>query len=234
MKLRISITVQSSDLPETPVFESDLVSPETVSSTLAIAERTAVATIAAAYADQACIREYLGPTLIATFHSKGEHQKWRLEPVQFVRITNKLSGKVLDVSNLSTCNGAVIQQWDYQHGSNQEWHFVFTDGESCRIMNRLSAKVLDVTGASKYNGALIQQWAQWDYLGGEGQKWQLVPVDTGYYRVINKLSGKALAVANSSKEDGALIQQWDYLGHDNQKWQITRVPAQYSRLGVAA
>jgi len=29
MKLRITITVQGSDLPEIPVFESDLVSPET-------------------------------------------------------------------------------------------------------------------------------------------------------------------------------------------------------------
>jgi hypothetical protein len=231
MKLRITVTVQSNDLPETPVFESDLVSPETMYSTLAIAEQTAVATVAATYAGQACIREYLGPTLIAEFHSRGDRQKVRVAPPQFVRITNKLSAKVLDVSDLSTCNGAAIQQWDYRHGGNQEWHLVFIDGEYCRIMNRLSAKVLDATGASRNDGASIQQW---EYLGGENQKWQLVPLDTGSYRVTNKLSGKALTVANCSKEVGALIQQWDYRGHDSQKWQITRVPTQYSRLGVAA
>jgi len=48
MKLRITITVQGSDLPEIPVFESDLVSPGTVYSMLAIAEQTAGAQVRAA------------------------------------------------------------------------------------------------------------------------------------------------------------------------------------------
>jgi hypothetical protein len=77
MKLRISITIQFSHLPETTVFESDLVWPETVSSTLAIAEQTARATLAATYAGPVCIREYLGPTLIATIHSNGPSREMR-------------------------------------------------------------------------------------------------------------------------------------------------------------
>jgi hypothetical protein len=31
------------------------------------------------------------------------------------------SGKVLDVRDISTANGARIQQWDYVGGDNQKW-----------------------------------------------------------------------------------------------------------------
>ena len=233
MKLRITITVQSQTVPETPVFESDLIPPDMVYSTLAIAEQTAAATVAATYAGEACIRAYLGPTLIATFHSKGrsDGQQAPSNRIEFVRIINKLSGKVLDVSNLSTYNGASIQQWDYLKGANQEWCVVFTDGDCYRIMNRLSGKALDITGMSRDNGALAQQW---DYFRSHNQHWQLAPVDNGCYIIKNKLSGKALTVADYSKKNGAVIQQWDYRGHDSQKWQIKRVMSQFNRLGIAA
>jgi hypothetical protein len=80
MRLQITITVQYGEIAETPVFESDCVPPESVSSTLAIAEQTALATLAATYAGPASLREYLGPTLLATIHSKGQIQEHGQQP----------------------------------------------------------------------------------------------------------------------------------------------------------
>jgi hypothetical protein len=227
MRLRITITVQTGNVPETPVFETDVVSPETVYSTLEIAEQTACATAAAMHGGQTCIREYLGPTLIAVLHSaEGGHSR-KVAPRQFVHIANKHSGKVLDVRALSGANGAVIQQWEHLSGANQQWQLVLTDSGYCKIMNRLSGKVIDVASASRNDATTIQQWEDHD---GDNQKWQLMPIDTGHYTLVSKLSGKVLEVADSSKTDGALILQRDYLGRDSQKWQITRVLQATERL----
>jgi hypothetical protein len=54
-------------------------------------------------------------------------QQWKLEGVRTganqvsYKIINGQSGKVIDVSNNSTANGARIHQWDYVGNSNQLW-----------------------------------------------------------------------------------------------------------------
>ena len=135
----------------------------------------------------------------------------------YYKIANKLSGKVLDVTNLSTSDGALIQQWDWWGGDNQQWQLVPVDSTYYRIVSKLSGKVLDVQNVSTSNGALIQQW---DWLGGANQQWQPVAVDSTYDRVVSKLSGKVLDVQGVSTSNGALIQQWDWLGGGNQQWQL--------------
>ena len=40
------------------------------------------------------------------------------------RIVSKYSGKVLDVLGVSQANGALIQQYDYLGGANQQWQLV--------------------------------------------------------------------------------------------------------------
>jgi hypothetical protein len=75
MNLWIRVTVQSGNFPEIPVFECDAVRPEMMDSTLAIAEQTARATLLAICAGQAYIREYVGPTLIATIRCKARVQQ---------------------------------------------------------------------------------------------------------------------------------------------------------------
>jgi hypothetical protein len=75
MNLWIKVTVQSGNFPEIPVFESDLVRPEMMDSTLAIAEQTARSTLSAMCAGQTYIREYVGPSLIATIRCKSRAQQ---------------------------------------------------------------------------------------------------------------------------------------------------------------
>ena len=90
---------------------------------------------------------------------------------------NANSGKVLDVTGLSTGNGAVIQQWDWLGGGNQQWQILPQDSSYSAVINLNSGKVLDVTGLSTGNGAVIQQW---DWLGGLNQEWEITPVQDTY------------------------------------------------------
>ncbi|WP_189082361.1 RICIN domain-containing protein, partial [Mangrovihabitans endophyticus] len=79
-------------------------------------------------------------------------------------------GKALDVRDVSTANGAAIQQWDYTGGTNQQWQVVAAGDGAYRITARHSGKALDVRDVSTANGAAIQQW---DYTGGANQQWTL-------------------------------------------------------------
>ncbi len=135
-------------------------------------------------------------------------------------ILSKLDGKSLDVTNVSTADGASIQQWQYLGGANQKWNIVPTGGGYFEIVNVNSGKVLDVTGggAALANGLTIQQW---DYMGGYNQQWSIVPLGNGYFEIVSALSGKVLDITGASTANGAPIQQWDYLGGDHQQWQIS-------------
>ena len=138
----------------------------------------------------------------------------------FFQIASSLSGKVLDVSNSSTSNGALIEQSALNGNQQQEWMLVPLPSGYYAIQNAMTHKVLDVMGGFAYGGALIQQW---DYLGGANQQWQLIAVDDVHYKIVNRGSGKALDVVNGSRSDGALIQQWDYLGDAQQLWVLLPV-----------
>jgi parallel beta-helix repeat protein len=151
--------------------------------------------------------------------------------VAYYKVVNKNSGKVLDVTGISSNNGALIQQYDYLGGNNQQWQLTAVNGNYFEVVNRNSGKVLDVQGVSVNNGALIQQY---DYLGGANQQWQLVPLDSaGNYEIVNKNSGKALDVQGSSTSDSALTEQSTYVGGANQQWQlvpVVTIPAQYYKI----
>lgn len=104
------------------------------------------------------------------------NQLWDLTPVgSHYAIVNVNSGKVLDLINTSTTNGATIQQWDWLQGLNQQWDLVPVAGRESRfsIVSAMSGKVLAVTHYSTANGGAIQQW---EWVGGTNQQWLIVPV----------------------------------------------------------
>jgi len=131
------------------------------------------------------------------------------------KIVAKHSGKVLDVTDASTANGAKVQQWEYAGGNNQKWYLKDAGNGYYNIINVNSGKALDVTDASTTDGGSVQQWAL-SGVGGTNQQWQVVAVSGGYYKLINRNSSKALDIANVSTANGAVVQQWTYTGSDNQ------------------
>ena len=136
-------------------------------------------------------------------------------------IFNAATGKVLEVENGSTNNGALIRQNNLSGQAQQQWKFVPAGGGYYAITNVLTGKVLDVTGASLTNGTAIQQY---DYLGYGNQQWQLVVSDDAHYRIVNQSSGKALDIPGGSTLNGTAVQQWDVNGSGQQLW--TLVPVQ--------
>ena len=133
------------------------------------------------------------------------------------KIVNRNSGKVLDVSGVSTADGAHVHQWTYVGGNNQKWTFEFLSNEVYRISAVHSGKFMDIEGGSVADGAAN---IQWPWHGGDNQKWRLVPVPGGYYNIVNLKSGKLLDISGASLANGARDIQWYSNGGSNQQWQI--------------
>ncbi len=143
-------------------------------------------------------------------------------------IVSRHSGKVLDVADNSTADGANIQQWTYSGGTNQQWVVspvdsrIGGDFSYFSIIGVGSGKSLDLTNWSLDNGANIQL-----YSAGTGatQQWYLEYAEDGWFYIRSRQSGKPLDVYNWSTEDGGNIAQWDYAGGANQQWRFIPVGA---------
>jgi len=98
-------------------------------------------------------------------------QKWRLTSVGggYYKVESIATGKVMDVWQASTANGASVVQWAWLNGSNQKWAFTSVGGGYYKVVNQNSGKVLEVWNASTSNGAAL---VQYDWLNGSNQKWQ--------------------------------------------------------------
>ena len=79
------------------------------------------------------------------------------------------SGKVLDVSDVSQSNGALVHQWDWVDGANQRWT-ARNVGSSVQLVSVNSGKCLDVKDFSLAPGGAIQQW---DCGNNDNQRWVL-------------------------------------------------------------
>ncbi|MDP4181875.1 MAG: RICIN domain-containing protein [Bacillota bacterium] len=136
------------------------------------------------------------------------------------KIVNRNSGKVLDVTNRSTSDGAqIVQSSDYGIPS-QQWQFYSLNNGYYKIINKNSGKVMDISGASSSNGANNVQWKD---NGGNNQQWKLIDAGSGYFKIQNRNSGKLLDINGHSTADGASDIQWSDNGGNNQLWKLTKV-----------
>ncbi|MEK3903539.1 MULTISPECIES: RICIN domain-containing protein [unclassified Paenibacillus] len=135
-------------------------------------------------------------------------------------LMNKASGKVLDVTDVSTADGAKMHQWTNYTAANQQFRVESTGDGFYKLTAMHSGKLLDVPNASTASGVQLQQAND---NGSNAQRWKIVDVGGGYYKVISKASGLAMDVSNSSTADGAVVQQWTDNGTDAQKWQFIKI-----------
>lgn len=134
------------------------------------------------------------------------------------RLVNRASGKVLDVANEATGNGAPVIQWSWTGGSNQQWRLWPDYDGSFRLSNVHSGKVLDNPAASTTPGQPLDQWTDTD---SPNQWWKLVPSGTtGCHHLVNVSSGLRLDVANGSSADGAAIVQAAAAASATQEWEV--------------
>ncbi|MEV6396804.1 RICIN domain-containing protein [Streptomyces sp. NPDC051907] len=134
------------------------------------------------------------------------------------RVVNRASGKVLDVANQSTGDGAPVIQWPWSGGTNQQWRLLPDYDGTFRLSNVNSGKVLDNPGASTTSGQALDQWTDTD---SPNQWWRLVPSGTsGHYHLVNVASGLRVDVENASLSDGARIVQMPAGSSASQEWAI--------------
>ena len=156
------------------------------------------------------VARILGP-IIASYLGTGT-------PTGYVKIVNRNSGLLLDVTGRSTTDGALIQQWQdvTPSSASSEWQLVALSGGYYKIVNRNSGKVLDVTANSKTEGVQIEQWTD---NGGANQQWQVVS-SGGYVTIVSRSSGLLLDVSGGSKSNGGVVVQWPSDGGANQQWTL--------------
>ncbi|WP_020120324.1 RICIN domain-containing protein [Streptomyces canus] len=132
------------------------------------------------------------------------------------KLVNRTSGKVLDVKDASTSDGAYAIQYPWTGGPSQQWKLLPNADGSYRLVSVKSGKVLESPGSSA-QGAILDQGTD---DGGGNQWWKLAPSKTsGYYRLVNVHNGWCADVKDASTNDAAYVIQWPTTDGPNQDWQ---------------
>ena len=97
------------------------------------------------------------------------------------------NGKVLEVKDFNTENGAAIQLWSYAGHPWQQWQFVDAGGGRWRICNRFTGKMIDLALGGVVEGTWLHQWSR---TNGWSQCWTLEPTRNGHTRIRNVLADK--------------------------------------------
>ncbi|WP_222863701.1 malectin domain-containing carbohydrate-binding protein [Natronococcus pandeyae] len=134
-------------------------------------------------------------------------------------IENVNSGRVLDVEEPDSGDGANVQQADRTDEGKQRWTAHEVDDGVYRFENAASGRVLDVEDAGVEDGDSLVQWEWW---GGDNQRWTVARLDDGSYRVKNANSGKTAEIDEGSTADGADVVQWEWWEGDHQRWRFER------------
>ncbi len=136
----------------------------------------------------------------------------------YYRITNRNSGKAMDVVSASQANSAEVKQYTWNGGSNQKWEFQDAGGGWFRIVSQHSGKCLDVASSSTADNANVVQYTCGS---GTNQQWQWAATG-GYHQLKARHSGKCLDVSGANTADGADITQYTCGSGTNQQWTRTQ------------
>ena len=132
-------------------------------------------------------------------------------------LTNRNSGKCLDVAGSSTADGANVQQYTCNGGNNQKWRVEDQGDDTSRLVNVATGKVLDTADCSSADGADLRQWS---WLNNTCQRFRFIVTDSSYVRIVNQATGKVADVADCSTADAADVRQWTWLNNNCQQWKL--------------
>lgn len=134
----------------------------------------------------------------------------RMQPVEGGNyiLQNMQDGKVIDVSNESTAEGATFSTYTYKGSSNQFFGFEVLGNNYWKLTPLHSSKPMSVQNQSTADNAPIVQntWGNQAY-----QIWQPIRQYHGVHRLVNKNSGKVAALGTGVEQqtwNGAAAQQW--------------------------
>jgi len=133
------------------------------------------------------------------------------------RVTNRNSGKSLEILSALTTDGAGAGQWGDTGNATQLWSIKQASG-GIQLTNVNSGKLLEIGSAATADGV---QASQWGPTGSPTQVWAPT-VSGGWWKLANANSGKLLEIAGASTTDGAHAQQYTANGFTCQEWKLNR------------
>jgi hypothetical protein len=136
-------------------------------------------------------------------------------PSRAVTVTNRHSGKCLEVAAASRLDGANVQQGACTGASHQRWLFV-ADAADHFIVNENSGQCLEVAGGSQVDLANIRQGV---CANVARQRWQITRPN-GFYLFASLASARCIDIERSSVSDGANAIQYECRATNNQLWSL--------------
>lgn len=116
------------------------------------------------------------------------------------------SNRCLDVTGAGTANGTLLQIWDCNGQTNQQWT-ALSNGE----LQVYGNKCLDVSNHATAAGTRVEIW---DCNGGGNQQWTLNADGT----IVGRESGLCLDVTGAGTANGTAVEIWTCNGGSNQRW----------------
>jgi hypothetical protein len=141
------------------------------------------------------------------------------------KISAAHSGKVIDVSGISSNDEALVHQWQYVNGKNQQWRAEIQSDGTYRFTAQHSGKVLDAKYGGTTNGTPVWQYT-WN--GSCAQRWKIedggVLTNANGAKIIRSAcSDKVLDVSGVSVNNGAPLQLYTFGGGANQVFVFERL-----------
>ena len=130
------------------------------------------------------------------------------------------NGKVVEVKDYNTENGAQSQLWDNANAEWQQWSCVRAGEGVYRIKNRFTGKMMDLDCSGVTDGTHVHQW---EGANASSQLWIVEPANDGRVKIKTNLDGKCMDLVNMNTENGAVLQIWADVNGDNQYWTINEV-----------
>jgi glucose/arabinose dehydrogenase/PKD repeat protein len=152
-------------------------------------------------------------TLYLTFAGSGTGYLFDLDAFTFGSSTGTRTGpitgaggKCVDVNGASSADGAKIQQWTCNSGTNQQWTVT---GSTVRSLG----KCMDTAGGATADGTAVQLWT---CNGATSQNWSVGANGS----LVNTKSNKCLDANGASTADGTQLIIWSCHGGTNQRWTL--------------
>ncbi|WP_344159029.1 RICIN domain-containing protein [Kribbella yunnanensis] len=130
-------------------------------------------------------------------------------------------GRVIDIENCNTADGANVRIWDYSAALPcQKWQFESLGDDAYRILDSNSGKPLNAAACGSTLGTVVDIATANDQAC---QTWRVEPSANGTYSIISTVSGLAVDIPQSNPNRGAEVHLWQYLGTSNQHWYLDRL-----------
>ncbi|KAL8334476.1 hypothetical protein RB598_008974 [Gaeumannomyces tritici] len=157
----------------------------------------------------------------------GSKQLWSFTPYicpLTYRLRVKSTGRVLDLSNSSSDDGALALAFE-QHTAitkrNQLWWLQNRAGsEGYTIQCLETSTVLDLWGGATDNATPISGW---QLHGGRNQQWKMATLAGDYQKITNVAGGTVMDAYKD--DDEKRVGGWQSHGGNNQQWFLDAVPS---------